>query len=226
MPRRTSTRGSPRPLAIDRCGRRRPNAPVRSGPPCTTGCSRELGVADVDGLSASLSPRVHPHGELRPCSTTCVRRSRRCGGHGARCSASCRTSSRGSRSGSAIHELVETFPVRVISGIEGVEKPDRSDLPPRARAGGRGRGRVGRTSATTRSSTSIHLPRSGCSRSSSTDGIGSPTTPVPGCGTFAICRRSWRRRDGPSGSSRSTRRTRSWTSSASGCRDSARRGSG
>ena len=39
-PRRTSTRGSPRPPETDRCGRRRPNAPARSGRRCTTGCSR------------------------------------------------------------------------------------------------------------------------------------------------------------------------------------------
>ncbi len=65
-----------------------------------------------------------------------------------------------------VHELLETFPVRVISGIEGIEKPDerifrlaleRASVSPR---------RNPPTWATIRSSTWILRRRSGCSPSS------------------------------------------------------------
>ena len=77
-----------------------------------------------------------------------------------------------------VHELVETFPVRVISGIEGIEKPDERIYRLALERAGVDAAEPP-TSATTRSSTSTRRPRSGCSRCSSTGATGSPTTPAP-----------------------------------------------
>ena len=124
-----------------------------------------------------------------------------------------------------VHELVETFPVRVISGIEGIEKPDQRifrlaleragvDAAESAYVGDNPEFDVDPPAALG------HVP-----------GARRPPGPIPrprrrpGTRPARPAGDSWRPRD-ESGSSRSTRRTRSWRSSASGCRASARRGSG
>ena len=86
-------------------------------------CSTELDLGRDDGPARRPCTRRSPTRPTTRCSTTCWTPSPRSRPTGSR-SASCRTSKRGSRISSASLGVRDRFPVRVISGLEGVEKPD------------------------------------------------------------------------------------------------------
>ena len=137
-PRAACSTGSARPRATGSCGPPRRSGPPRSGPASTSGCSTSLGVADADGLRDTLYATFTDLRELRAVRRRRAGAGRRSPGPGRR-SASCRTSRRGSRISSRDLGVRDRFPVRVISGLEGIEKPDPRIFQLRARARGRRR---------------------------------------------------------------------------------------
>ena len=157
-----STHGSPRRRAtatVDDVARA---LRARSGPRCTSGCStssrsRLRRSRDLAATASSPMANYVLFDDVRP-TLDGARATRR----GARHGLELRGVARGLV---GVLELLELFPVRVISRDRGHREAGRRDLPPRARPGAVSSGRSPPTSATTPSSTSTRRRRSGCSRS-------------------------------------------------------------